>query len=259
MTRSNQIKNFLIKGKLKEAMEAIHEDAEGTRHESTSIQLLGQYNDLERQITQGIVDDGYRRVNKNRLSHNTNSLLNEMEKEFEEKMSREVEVDAGYEQSTDMGTPYPTTRLPQGPLKAFVCYSRVDKAYQEQFSKYLKVMEMNGVLESWYDGEVVSGEEWDTSIKANLAESEVIFLLISVDFLVSEYVREFELPVAMEKHAAGTARVIPIILRDCPWKQQEFAKLQATNAKPVGEPVNDQAWLEIDKQIRRSLKKFQGN
>jgi len=62
----------------------------------------------------------------------------------------------------------------------------------------------------------------------------------------------------MEKHKAGTARVIPIILRDCPWQQQEFAKLQATNSKALGQAVNDAAWLQIDQEIRRSLKKFQG-
>jgi hypothetical protein len=51
-------------------------------------------------------------------------------------------------------------------------------------------------------------------------------LLISADFLASDYCYGIELQRALEGHQRGKARVIPIILRPCDWQTSPFAPLQ---------------------------------
>jgi internalin A len=59
--------------------------------------------------------------------------------------------------------------------------------------------------------------------------------LISADFLASDYCFDIEMKTALERHAAGKAVVIPVILRPVDWKATPFRGLQALprNGKPV--------------------------
>jgi hypothetical protein len=73
----------------------------------------------------------------------------------------------------------------------------------------------------------------------------IILLLISIDFINSEYCYDTEMERAMERHQKGEARVIPIILRSCLWQYAPFAKLQALpkDAKAV------QSWSDRDEAL----------
>ncbi|MEM6806699.1 MAG: TIR domain-containing protein [Bacteroidota bacterium] len=257
MTRSDQIKDLFVQHELKDALTALSEESKGTRskYEQASVLFLANYHGLEKEIRQGTISSENRQIQTNSLIHRATGLLEDLEEEYPIKLKREVIVDEGEDEAEidEEGV-----NLPPRPLKAFVSYAHVDRQFQEQFGKYLQLMEMDEIIDSWVDAEIVAGEDWDKQIKGHLEEAEVIFLLISIDFLTSKYIRKHELSTAMRKHEAKTARVIPIIIRECPWKKREFAKLQAANTTPVSTPVNDKAWNEIDSEIRRSLAKFQG-
>jgi hypothetical protein len=73
----------------------------------------------------------------------------------------------------------------------------------------------------------VAGQEWDGTIKKELQAANLILLLVSADLLNSKYVREVEIPRAMERQQAGEAQVFPVILDETNWQGQPFARLKA--------------------------------
>lgn len=85
-------------------------------------------------------------------------------------------------------------------------------------------------------------------------------LLVSADFLSSDYCYDIEMSRALERHASGSARVIPVILRACDWADARFGKLQALpkNAKPVTSWRNmDEALTDVAKGIRLVISEMQ--
>ena len=87
-----------------------------------------------------------------------------------------------------------------------------------------------------------------------MKSADIILLLVSSDFLASNYCYDIEVTAAMERHEAREARVIPVILRPCDWNTAPFGKLQALpkDAKPVRKwNDQDEAFLDIAKGIRR--------
>ena len=80
-----------------------------------------------------------------------------------------------------------------------------------------------------------AGAEWVHEIEAHLNSAHIILLLVSPDLMASDYCYSIEMKLAMERHAAKTARVIPIILRPTDWKKAPFSKLQVlpSNHRPI--------------------------
>lgn len=136
----------------------------------------------------------------------------------------------------------------------FISYAHEDEPLKKELDKYLKVLKRSSKIRVWNDRELIGGQEWDATIMAELAAAEVILLLISVDFNASDFIWDKELAWAMQRHEAGTARVVPIILRRCQWSAMPYAKLQALprNATPVVDYSNrDDAFTEIAIEIER--------
>ncbi|NJM74266.1 MAG: toll/interleukin-1 receptor domain-containing protein, partial [Scytonema sp. RU_4_4] len=125
--------------------------------------------------------------------------------------------------------------------------------------KHLKLLERQGVIKAWYDRKITAGDEWKTEIEKQLNSAQIILLLVSADFLASDFSWSVELERAMKRHEVGEARVIPIILREVDWHEAPFAKLQALprNAEPVTNWANrDQAFTDIAKGIRRVVEEL---
>ena len=95
------------------------------------------------------------------------------------------------------------------------------------WSSHLSNLRRQGVIREWHDRKIGSGTEWAKEIDEHLNSAEVILLLISSDFIASEYCHEIEMKRAMERHESGEARVIPVILRSVDWSGLIFSKLQA--------------------------------
>jgi hypothetical protein len=103
---------------------------------------------------------------------------------------------------------------------------------------------------------ISAGDEWKGEIDDNLEQADVILLLISSDFLASDYCWDVETKRALERHDAGEARVIPVILRTVDWQGAPFGKLQAKpkDAKPVDQWANeDEAFTDIARGIRNAI------
>jgi hypothetical protein len=133
---------------------------------------------------------------------------------------------------------------------------------RDQLAKHLKLLQREGVVTAWYDRQITAGSEWAGQIDKHLNSADIILLLISSDFMASDYCYDIELKRAMERHEAGEAIVIPVILRPTDWYGALFGKLQALpkNAQPVTRWHNrDEAFLDIARGIRRVSAKLASN
>ena len=127
-------------------------------------------------------------------------------------------------------------------------YAHVDEDLKTELDTYLKVLKRSSKIQSWNDRCLIAGQEWKAEIMDALEKANIILLLISIDFNSSDFIWDKELASAMKRHEAGTAHVVPVILRRCDWSKMPYAKLQALprNAKPVTEYANrDEAFTEI--------------
>ncbi|MEM7772868.1 MAG: toll/interleukin-1 receptor domain-containing protein [Cyanobacteria bacterium P01_A01_bin.37] len=144
------------------------------------------------------------------------------------------------------------------PVTVFFSYSHEDEELRKNLEKHLKILMRNGVISGWHDRKILPGDEWDKAINKNLNTAQIILLLISADFLASDYCWDIEVNTAMQRHDTGNAITIPVILRSCNWRSAPFGKLQALpkNAKPVRDtriwPTVDDAFTDIAQGIEKA-------
>jgi hypothetical protein len=136
-------------------------------------------------------------------------------------------------------------------ITLFFSYSHQDEALRDELAKHLSLLERQGVLSSWHDRQIAPGSEWAGQIDHYLEQAQIILLLVSSDFLASNYCYDIELGRALERHEAGEAVVVPVILRSVDWQGAPFRRLQALPKN--GEPVT--AWGDRDAR-REEARRF---
>jgi formylglycine-generating enzyme required for sulfatase activity len=138
-------------------------------------------------------------------------------------------------------------------IRLFISYSRRDQELRAELDKQLSPLKRSGIIHVWHDRQIDPGQDWDLEIKRNLEEADIILLLISADFMASDYAWSEEMERALARHKAGEARVIPVILHPCEWELAPFAKIQALprDAKAVTKWENRaEALADIARGVR---------
>ena len=133
-------------------------------------------------------------------------------------------------------------------------YSHKDEELRDQLETHLKLLQRQGVISTWHDRKILGGENWAGVIDDNFKRADLILLLVSADFLASDYCYETEMKLALEREVSGEARVVPVTLRACDWKGALFGKLQGfpKDMKPVTSwPNRDEAWTDVAAGIRK--------
>jgi len=141
-------------------------------------------------------------------------------------------------------------------VEVFFSYSHRDEALRDELAKHLSIMRRQGIIDAWHDRQITAGSEWAGEIDARLNSAQIILLLVSADFLASDYCYDIELKRAMERHEAGTACVIPIILKPVDWHGAPFGKLQALpkNAQAITTWSNlDESFVNIAQGLRKTV------
>ncbi|MEA5449842.1 COR domain-containing protein [Leptolyngbya sp. CCNP1308] len=156
------------------------------------------------------------------------------------------------------GTRQPTTAMDRHSqaLRLFFSYSHKDDLLREQLETHLKLLQRQGLIQPWHDRRILPGDDWAGEIDDNLNRADIILLLVSADFIASDYCYDIEMNRAMERHEAGDARVIPIILRPVDWRGTPFNKLSwlPQNGEPVVQwEDRDAAWLNVETGIKRVI------
>lgn len=144
----------------------------------------------------------------------------------------------------------------------FFSYSHSDEALRDQLEKQLTMLKRQGVIESWHDRRIGAGQEIDAAIDDHINSDEIILLLVSPDFIASDYCYNVEVARAMERHKAKDAIVIPVILRACDWHHAPFGKLLGTpqDGKPVTLwPDRDEALLQVAKEVRKAAERWRSS
>jgi hypothetical protein len=135
----------------------------------------------------------------------------------------------------------------------FFSYAHRDETLRDELAKHLSHLQNQKVIAGWHDRQIPAGTEWAGAIDAHLENAQIILLLISADFMASQYCYGIEMQRAMDRHEAGQARVIPIIVRAVDWKSAPFGRLQALpkDGLAVTSWANpDEAFADIARGIR---------
>jgi TIR domain len=146
------------------------------------------------------------------------------------------------------------------PYDVFISYAHEDRLLLNKLTKHLSTLQRQKIISTWYDTNISPGAGWHTQLMDHLNKSQIILLLISSDFMASDFCYSIEMMRAIERNDADEARVIPIILRSTYWKDAPFAKLQAlpSEAKPITKWADtDEAFLDVVKGIRRAIDDLQ--
>jgi tetratricopeptide (TPR) repeat protein len=114
--------------------------------------------------------------------------------------------------------------------KVFISYSHKDEGWKERLHTQLAVLEQQGLLSVWEDRQIAAGDDWYPEIESALKEAAVAILLISANFLTSRFILGEEIPRLLERRRRDGLRVIPLILKPCPW--QKVPWLTAIQGRP---------------------------
>jgi anti-anti-sigma factor len=152
-----------------------------------------------------------------------------------------------------------TRSIVKGPIEIFFSYSHKDEELRNQLATHLGNLQRQRVISVWHDRRISPGSDWAGEIDRRLNQAQVIILLVSADFIDSDYAYGMEMARAMDRHKAGEARVIPVILRPVDWKDLPFSKLQALpkDGKAITTWTNiDEAFLDVARGIRSAIEGF---
>jgi hypothetical protein len=153
----------------------------------------------------------------------------------------------------------PAKRILRVRIRVILSYAHCDEKLRDELAKHLAALRRSAVIDIWYDRKIVPGDELDCIILQHLQNSDIVLLLISPDFMNSDYCYRREMRIALRRHARGEARVIPIILRPVDWHGTPIGKLSALPKD--GRPVTtwrrrDEALLDVTKGVRRAVEEL---
>ena len=143
-------------------------------------------------------------------------------------------------------------------IKIFISYSHHDEGLRQELDTHLSSLKQQGLIDVWHDRRIIGGSELDPEINKLLSSANIILLLISPDFIASNYCYNVELQAALQKHKNGTATVLPVILRPCDWHDLPFGGLLVSppDGKPIIKyPSLDDGFQEVVKEIKRIIEK----
>jgi hypothetical protein len=143
--------------------------------------------------------------------------------------------------------------------KVFISYSHRDEELRDQLEVQLAMLKRQGLIEVWHDRRLLAGDQLDWSIDQQLNEADIILLLMSPDFIASDYCYKIEKARALHRQQDGKARVITVILRPCDWTHTDLRQYLVTpsDGKPVTRwPDRDEAFLDVARSIRRAIEEI---
>lgn len=140
----------------------------------------------------------------------------------------------------------------------FISYSHQDAAYLARLQRFLAPHVRSGAIPLWDDTQIKPGDEWKRKIEQALSSARVALLLVSVDFLASEFVTREELPRLLAAAEARGARILPIIVTPCLFRHTTLSRFQAINdpAKPLSgmtQHEQDLVWERVSEAVLDTL------
>lgn len=142
--------------------------------------------------------------------------------------------------------------------KIVFSYAHADEDLRNELEKHLSPLKRMGKIDTWHDRRILPGEEFEDQIDRNFLEANIVLLLVSSDFINSDYCFQIEMSRALERHRRGEAIVIPVILRPCAWHQLPFGNILAAtkDGKPIVKfPSYDEGFVQVVDAVSKALDK----
>lgn len=145
------------------------------------------------------------------------------------------------------------------PIKVFLSFAHADKVYKDTLLKHLVLLVRRKNIQIWSDDNITAGEDWESEILKNLHSADIAILLISPDFLASDFINDFEIPRMLEKYERNEMALVPIIVRPVLFSATEISKLQGLprDGKPISMWSNkDEAWISVVQELSKIFDKL---
>jgi hypothetical protein len=144
--------------------------------------------------------------------------------------------------------------------QVFVSYSHKDEKWLERLHKHLKPIIRNGAIDVWDDRRIKTGGRWQEEIAGALGRARVAILLVTPDFLASDFIAEHELPVILESARAEGVTIFWVAVKDSAYRETEIAAYQCANdpARPLSRVHHahvDAEFVKICSQVKEAFVK----
>ena len=142
----------------------------------------------------------------------------------------------------------------RAPISIFASYAPQDAPLEQELKEHQRPLQREGWIELWPDRDMSVATGWEQQSSKHLQTAQIILLLVSIDYLNSDYCRDIEMKQALERHQRREVRLLPILLRPCFWDSSPLGKLQVLPRN--GQPVTtwshrEAAWLDVVQTLRR--------
>jgi TIR domain len=110
--------------------------------------------------------------------------------------------------------------------KVFISYSHRDEEYAQKLLRHLKVLGREADFDVWSDRKIEVGQDWHNEIKRHIEKARIAILLVSADYLASEWIAQEELPALLEEQSQRGLRILPLVVSPSLWKNTPLAYYQ---------------------------------
>jgi TIR domain len=142
--------------------------------------------------------------------------------------------------------------------QVFISYSHKDQRFLNDLLTHLKPYLRKGTFTAWSDQQIKPGSQWFDEIKAELAKTSVAVMLVSPDFLASDFIHEHELGPLLKEAAAGGVTILWVLIRDCSYEETLLEPYQAVlspdkSLASMTKAKRDTAWKAVCKAIQQAV------
>jgi hypothetical protein len=143
--------------------------------------------------------------------------------------------------------------------KIFISYSHRDRDYLDRMLVHFKPLEKAGLIDPWVDTRLKAGDRWKQDIAAALQAASVAVLLVSADFLASDFIVKNELPQMLANAEKKGTRIIPVILKPCRFtRDPNLSQFQAFNTperplSSIPESDREQVFDALSSSLEESI------
>jgi hypothetical protein len=139
----------------------------------------------------------------------------------------------------------------------FISYSHKDKKFLDQLHAHLRPLERSIQVSSWSDIQIQPGKRWFEEIRTAVASAKVALLLVTKDFLASDFINEHELGPLLKGAEQHGTRILWVPVRACSWRETRLKDYQALISpdKPLAEmkAERDRAWVRICEEVKKAV------
>jgi len=105
-------------------------------------------------------------------------------------------------------------------------YSNKDRPVRDFLERSLDPLIRKNIIRVWSDAHLLAGQDWQSVINSEFGRADIYVIILSNNYLGSEFSMRREAPFAMERAASGQALLVPVLWRDCSWRRLGFDKYQ---------------------------------